>query len=66
MRVQVLVSETCPHREPTHRLVYDALHELGVELRVDAVAVYDANQAQRLRFLGSPMVVAAIFEARSK
>jgi hypothetical protein len=57
MRVQVLVSENCPHREPTLRLVYDALHELGIESTIDEVSVGDVDQARRLRFLGSPTVL---------
>ena len=57
MRVQVLVSEDCPHRELTLRLVYDALQELGGEWTVDEVSVRDIDQARRLRFLGSPTVL---------
>lgn len=57
MRVQLLVSENCPHREPTLRLVNDALHELGVESTVVEISVRDIDQARQLRFLGSPTVL---------
>ena len=57
MRVRVLVSEDCPHRAPTIRLVCDVMQELGVESSIEEIAVRNVEQARRLHFLGSPTIL---------
>jgi len=57
MRVQVLVSEDCPHRVPTLHLVRDVLQQLNVDSSIDEIAVSNLEQARRLRFLGSPTIL---------
>src|SRR5262245_61688374 len=57
MRVRVLVSEKCPHRAPTIRLVCDVMEQFGVESSIEEITVRDVEQARRLHFLGSPTVL---------
>lgn len=56
MNVTVLTFEGCPNSEPTLRLVRQALRELGVRSAVKRIEVRDRDDAERLRFLGSPTV----------
>jgi len=57
MRVRVLVTENCPHRATTIRLVCDVMQELGVESSIEEIAIHDVEQARRLHFLGSPTIL---------
>jgi arsenate reductase len=56
MEVSILVTEECPHRDPTFELVREVLGALapGVEPEVRVVA--DREEAERLAFPGSPTI----------
>jgi len=54
--VRVLYFEGCPNYEPALSLVRQVVTNLGLEARVESVLVKDAEDAERLRFLGSPTV----------
>ena len=56
IRVQVLYFEGCPNHRPTVRLVQQVAGELGVAAEIEGVEVKSAEEAERLRFLGSPTV----------
>jgi hypothetical protein len=56
MRVEVLYFDGCPNWPRTHFVLDRLLDELGVQADVVPVHVADAEDAQRLRFLGSPTV----------
>ena len=56
MKVDVLFFDGCPNHEPTVELVRRVVRELGVDAEVREVEVESAEDANRLRFLGSPTV----------
>lgn len=56
MRVEILYFEGCPHHGPTLELTHQVVALLGVQADVREVEVRDQEDAERLRFLGSPSV----------
>ncbi len=54
--IRVLYFEGCPNHEPTLSLVRRVVADLELDAQVEPVAVKDAEDAKRLRFLGSPTV----------
>jgi phosphoglycerate dehydrogenase-like enzyme len=56
MKVQVLYFSGCPNHERTARLAREVAQALGLSVAVEEVEVADAEDATRLRFLGSPSV----------
>lgn len=56
MRVQVLYFEGCPNHRQTVELAEDVVRELCVEADIEEVEVKTGEDAERLRFLGSPTV----------
>ena len=54
--IEVLYFEGCPHVEPTLSLASEVLSELGLAAEVREVEVRTPDDAERLRFLGSPTV----------
>ncbi len=56
MVIEVLYFEGCPNLEPTLELARSVAKELGVDAAVRKVEVRDHQEAERLRFLGSPSV----------
>jgi hypothetical protein len=56
MRIDVLYFEGCPNHEPTTALVRDVVRSLGLDATIREVEVRDADEAKRLRFLGSPTI----------
>lgn len=54
MRVEILYFDGCPTYERAERAVREALAERGVDARVDLVAVNTDEDAERLKFPGSP------------
>jgi len=54
--IRVLYFEGCPNHEPTLSLVRRVVADLGLDAQVEPVRVRDAEDATRLRFLGSPTV----------
>ncbi len=56
MKVEVLYFKGCPHHEPTVELTKQVVSELGLGVSVEEVEVTNGDEANRLRFLGSPSV----------
>ena len=54
--VEVLYFEGCPNYHQTVELVRDLIRALGVDATVEEVQVQNTEDAERLRFLGSPSV----------
>jgi hypothetical protein len=54
MKVEILYFEGCPTYERTERILREVLAEFGTEAELELVAVDSDEEAQRLRFLGSP------------
>ena len=56
MNIELLYFEGCPQWIETHKLVREVLEERGLPEDVTLVEVGSNEEAQRLRFLGSPSV----------
>lgn len=57
MRIDVLYLDGCPNHPPTMELVRDVVRALSIEAFIEEFEVRDAEEAARLRFLGSPTVL---------
>ncbi|NOT58030.1 MAG: DUF2703 domain-containing protein [Deltaproteobacteria bacterium] len=57
MNIQVLYLEGCPNHPPTVALVRHVVADLGIETEVEELEVKDQEEAEHLRFLGSPTVL---------
>ena len=55
-RVEVLSFVGCPNAEPALALVRRVSAELGIDADVETIEVENADQADDLRFLGSPSI----------
>ncbi len=56
MKVEILYFDGCPTYVAAEKVVREALAEQGIEVGVDLVAVNTDEEAQRLRFPGSPTI----------
>lgn len=56
MKIEVLYFEGCPHFDATLSLVGEVLKQLGLSADIREVEVRTPEDAERLRFLGSPSV----------
>ena len=56
MRVEVLYFEGCPIYVAAEKAMREVLAEQGIEAEVELVAVNSEEEAQRLRFPGSPTI----------
>lgn len=56
MQIDVLYFEGCPNHRPAVDLAQSVVSELGVKAQIKQVLVNDAEDAERLRFFGSPSV----------
>jgi hypothetical protein len=54
MRIDLLYVDGCPHHKAFGPRLSRLLQNRGIEANVNHVLVVDADQARRLRFLGSP------------
>ncbi len=54
--IEVLYFEGCPHFEPTLSLTDEVLSQLGVSAEVRKIEIRSPEDAERVRFLGSPSV----------
>jgi hypothetical protein len=54
--VEILYTRACPHHAPTVALVQRLARDLGFDAEIREVEVRGPEDAQRLRFLGSPSV----------
>ena len=55
-QIRVLYSEGCPSTPPTVDLVRKVAQNLNIQVQIERVVVGTQEQAQELRFLGSPTV----------
>ena len=56
VRVEVLTFEGCPNAVAATAAVRDLIEETGVEADVREIRVETPEEAERLRFLGSPTI----------
>lgn len=56
LHIEVLFFEGCPNRAPALDLVNEVIAARGVTARIVEVGVRDQDDAERLRFPGSPTV----------
>ncbi len=56
MRAEILYFRGCPTYEAAEKAVREVLTEQGIEAGVELVAVNSDEEAQRLRFPGSPTI----------
>lgn len=56
MKVEILYFDGCPTYEAADETLRDVLAEQGAEVEVELVAVNTDEEAQRLRFPGSPTI----------
>ena len=54
--IEVLYFKGCPNLEPTLSLANEVLSQLGLSAKVREVEIRTPEDAERLRFLGSPSV----------
>ena len=56
MKVEVLYFEGCPAYQMAENLLWEVFAEEGIEAEIELVAVNSDDEAQRLRFPGSPTI----------
>jgi hypothetical protein len=56
IHVRILCSEECPSTPPTVELVKNIAEDLNISVNIEMIMVSAQEQAQKLRFLGSPTV----------
>jgi hypothetical protein len=56
MKVEVLYFDGCPTYRSAEKTLRDVLADKGMEADVELVAVNSSEEAQRLRFPGSPTI----------
>lgn len=56
MKVEIVYFDGCPTHEAAEKTVRQVLSEQGIEAEVGLVAVNSDEEAQRLRFPGSPTI----------
>ncbi len=54
MKIELLYFEDCPCWTDTRKLVEEVLAEKGIDAEIELVNVESNEQAQRVRFIGSP------------
>ncbi len=56
VNVRVLYIKDCANTPPTVRLIERVAQDMGIPVQIDEVSVTSQEQAEALRFLGSPTV----------
>ena len=56
MQIEVLYFDGCPSYRTAEKILREVLAKEGMEAEVDMVAVNNDEEAQRLRFPGSPTI----------
>lgn len=56
IQIEVLYLRDCPHHLPTLERIHRVLREVGCLADVRGVLVSETDDAQKMRFLGSPTV----------
>lgn len=54
--IDILYFDGCPNHVSATELVRDVVQRLGLDATIRLVAVCDAEEAARMRFLGSPTI----------
>ena len=54
MKIELLVFDGCPNREPTEKLIRETVSELGGDVKIEVVTIADHYDAVARSFLGSP------------
>ena len=57
MKVEILYFEGCPNHVPTVELVQAVSAEIGAGASIEQIEIRGVEDAERLRFLGSPTVL---------
>ena len=57
MRIEVLYFDGCPNHAPTVARIQQVVADLGLQVGIEEIHVTSLEDAQRLRFLGSPTVL---------
>jgi len=57
MRIAVLYFDGCPNHVPTVARIKQVMADLGLQVGIEEIKVTSPEDAQRLRFLGSPTVL---------
>ena len=55
-QIDILFLDGCPNHDPTTELVRDVVRTLGLDATIREIEVRDAEEAARLKCLGSPTV----------
>ncbi len=55
-RIELLWFAACPNHPGAHALVQEVVAEFGVQADIRSIEVADDAIAERIRFLGSPMI----------
>ena len=56
MEIEILYFDECPTYKATEKALREVIAEEGVEARIDLVAINTDEEAQRVRFPGSPTI----------
>ena len=56
VKIELLYFDGCPTYEPAQQALKDALSEEGIDTRIQLIAVNTNEEAQRMRFPGSPTI----------
>jgi len=56
VNIRVLYLENCAATPPTVQLIERMAQDMGIAVQIDEVSVTSQEQAESLRFLGSPTV----------
>ncbi|GCC10409.1 hypothetical protein IPdc08_00433 [archaeon] len=56
MKVELLYFDDCPSYETAYNTLGEVLKEEGIEAEIEKVNVKTEEEAQKLRFLGSPTI----------
>ena len=57
MDIQFLYYEDCPSHDEALTRLRDVMHEEGIEAEIDIIKVETEQQAQDLKFIGSPTIL---------
>jgi hypothetical protein len=57
MRIEVLYFDGCPNHAPAVARIKQVVADLGLQVGIEEIQVTTPEDAQRLRFLGSPTVL---------
>ncbi len=56
MKITLLLTDSCTHRDEARALVDDAITDTGVEAEIEVVQVRTDEEARQVKVLGSPSI----------